>query len=233
MRSHLEFRGTWLTIFGNILLIGILTTITLGIYAPWGYVRWKRMVLSDTYFRDRPLQFDGSGGSAFIEFLIVGALTIVTLGLYAVLGFASARILRWEKSHTVLPSGRRLEYRGAALDLFIEYLLLAIFTPLTLGLYYFWGYARLRRHIVTNTFVDGLPLEYTGSGGQYFVVGILNILLTVLTLSLYLVLGFATLRVLRWDAENTLVPVPVEGSTTAMPMGAPVNVSVNVGGQPA
>ncbi|RLT37084.1 MAG: DUF898 family protein [Chloroflexi bacterium] len=220
MHINLEFRGRWNDIFLNLLLIGILSTITLGLYTPWGYARWKRMIATNTYFDNRPLQFDGSGGQAFVEFLIIGALSLITLGLYTILGFAGVRLLRWETAHTILPTGQRLEYRGGAIDLFFENFVLALFSALTLGIYFFWGYTRLRRHIITNTTLDGEPLGFTGSGVQFLVVALLNGLLSAITLGFYAILGFASVRQLRWEIENTLVPMP-QRSRAPMPVISP------------
>ena len=178
------------------------------------------MVVSNTYFDNRPLQFDGSGGQAFVEFLIIGALSLITLGLYAILGFAGVRLLRWETAHTILPTGQRLEYRGGAIDLFFENFMLALLSSLTLGIYFFWGYARLRRHIITNTALDGEPLQFTGTGVEYLVVALLNAVLTAITLGFYAILGFSAVRQLRWDADSTLVPMPMR-SRAPMPVISP------------
>jgi uncharacterized membrane protein YjgN (DUF898 family) len=217
---NLEFRGRWIDIFGNVLLITLLTTITLGIYAPWGYARYKRVITTRTFYDDRPLQFDGTGGQAFVEFLIVGALTIVTLGLYPILGFATTRLLRWEYAHTILPTGQRLEYQGDAIDLFFEQFLLVFFSILTLGIYAFWGTVRMRRYIVSHTYLDGNPLQFEGTGGQYFIIWLLNTLFTTITLGIYAALGFSTVRLLRWDARSTVVPMP-ERSPRPMPVHSP------------
>lgn len=230
MHINLEFRGRWVDIFLNLLLIGILSTITLGLYAPWGYARWKRVITSNTYFDNRPLQFDGTGGQAFVEFLIIGALSLITLGLYAILGFAGVRLLRWEYAHTILPTGQRLEYQGGAIDLFFENFVLMFFSALTLGIYFFWGHARLRRHIITNTTLDGEPLQFTGTGVQFLVLALINTLLTIITLGFYAILGFAAVRQLRWDVGNTLVPLPMR-SSAPMPVISPP-VSALVGGFP-
>lgn len=230
MHINLEFRGRWVDVFLNLLLIGILSTITLGLYTPWGYARWKRMVANNTYFDNRPLQFDGTGGQAFVEFLIIGALSLITLGLYVILGFAGVRLLRWEYAHTILPTGQRLEYQGGAIDLFFENFVLIFFSALTLGIYYFWGYARVRRHIITNTTLDGEPLQFTGTGVQFLVVVLLNAILTVITLGFYAILGFAAVRQLRWDVDNTLVPLPMR-STAPMPVISPP-ISALAGGFP-
>jgi uncharacterized membrane protein YjgN (DUF898 family) len=230
MHINLEFRGRWVDVFLNLLLIGLLSTITLGLYAPWGYARWKRMVAVSTYFDNRPLQFDGTGGQAFVEFLIIGALTLITLGLYPILGFAGVRLLRWETAHTVMPTGQRLEYRGGAIDLFFENFVLGLFSALTLGIYFFWGYTRLRKHIITNTALDGEPLEFKGTGVQFLVVALLNAVLTTITLGFYAILGFASVRQLRWDVNNTLVPIPLR-SRTPMPVISPP-LSALAGGIP-
>lgn len=217
---NLEFRGRWIDIFGNVLLISILSIITLGIYAPWGYARYQRIIATRTYYQDQPLQFDGTGGQAFVEFLIIAALSIVTLGLYGILGFASTRMLRWQYAHTILPTGQRLEYEGDAIDLFFENFLLVLFSILTLGIYYFWGYARIRRYILTHTHLDGKSLQFEGTGGQFFVLSLVNALLTIVTLGFFSLLGFATVRLLRWDARNTAVPAP-ERATQPMPIQSP------------
>jgi len=223
MHINLEFRGRWVDVFLNLLLIGILSTITLGLYTPWGYARWKRMVAANTYFDNRPLQFDGSGGQAFVEFLIIGALSLITLGLYALLGFAGVRLLRWETAHTILPTGQRLEYRGSAIDLFFENFVLVFFSSLTLGIYFFWGYARLRKHIITHTVLDGEPLEFAGTGVQFLVIALLNAILTAITLGFYAILGFAAVRQLRWDMGNTLVPMPLRSHTPMPVISPPLN----------
>ncbi len=227
MRDHLEFRGSWTDLFGNILLVTLLTTITLGIYFPWGYVRLRRVILEHTYYQDRPLGFDGTGGEYFGQCFMVVLFTILTLGFYSALGFGAVRILKWDANHTILPDGTRLEYRGAALDLFGQWLLVSILTTLTLGIYFFWGYPRIRRHILTNTYAAGRPLQFIGTGGQYFGVALVNGLLTLVTLGIYSLLGFAAVRELKWDCENTIMPPMASASATAGP-GQPIQVTVNV-----
>ncbi len=217
---NLEFRGRWLDIFGNVLLIAVLTIITLGIYAPWGYARFKRVIASHTYYQDKPLQFDGSGIQALVEFLIIALYSLITLGLYAILGFASTRLLRWEYAHTILPTGQRLDYRGDAIDLFFENFLMIFFSILTLGIFAFWGYVNVRRYILSHTYLEGKPFAFEGTGGQFFVIWLVNTLLTIITLGFYQLLGFALVRQLQWEARSTLVPSP-ERATRPMPVHSP------------
>jgi uncharacterized membrane protein YjgN (DUF898 family) len=227
MQDNLEFRGEWTDLFANILLVTLLTALTLGIYFPWGYVRLRRVILQHTFYQGRPLNFDGTGGEFFGHCLVVLLLTLITLGFYALLGFASVRILRWDAQHTILPDGTRLEYRGAPLDLFVQWLIVGILTAITFGIYFFWGYPRIRNHIISNTFAAGQPLQFTGTGGQYFGVALVNFLLTTITLGIYSLLGFAAVRELKWDCENTVMPV-ITQPAAAVSGGQPIHVTVNV-----
>ncbi|MHB1354679.1 MAG: DUF898 family protein [Anaerolineae bacterium] len=237
MRQKLEFRGSWMDIFGATLMMALLSLITLGIGAPWGYVHYRKTILSHTYHNEQPLRFDGSGGQLFGHMLVVLLLTLITLGFYSMLGFANVRILKWDAEHTILPDGQRLEFRGQALSLFGQLLLVGLLTMITLGIYSFWGYVRIRRWVVSNLYVNEAALEYTGTGGQFFGVVIVNFLLTLITLGFYSFLGFASKRTLVWDCASTLVPAPYQTQqqpygTTAYPGVPPINVTVNLNQPP-
>jgi uncharacterized membrane protein YjgN (DUF898 family) len=238
MRQRLEFRGSWLDIFGATLLMGLLSLVTLGIGIPWAYVHYRKTIISHTFLNEQPLQFDGKGGQLFGQMLMILLLTLITLGFYAILGFANVRILKWDAEHTILPPGQRLEFRGGALSLFGQLLLVGLLTLVTVGIYSFWGYVRIRRWVVTNSYLGGVALEYTGTGGQYLGLVLVNFLLSLITLGFYALLGFATKRELTWDCGNTLVPEPLQpqtqpwAATTAYPGTQPINVTVNVNQPP-
>lgn len=201
MPTNLEFRGRWPNIYGNLILISFLTTITAGIYLPWGYARWQRLITESTYFEDQQLEFDGSGAEVFVQFVIIGFFTLITLGLYIILGFSSTRMLRWQYDHTLLPNGQRMDYRGRAVDIFWEWLLLVLFTPLTLGLYYYWGRNRLRRLVLTNVSLDDQQIQVEGKAGEYAVAVLSNWIMTVIAVAAYAVLGF-----LLWDRLVANIP---------------------------
>ncbi len=190
MPTNLEFRGRWPNIYGNLLLISFFTTITAGIYVPWGYARWQRLITESTYFEDQQLEFDGSGAEVFVQFVVIGFFTLITLGLYTILGFSSTRMLRWQYGHTLLPNGQRLDFRGKAVDIFWEWLLLLFFTPITLGLYYYWGRNRLRRLVLTNVSLDDQKVQVESSAGDNVVAVLSNWVMTVLAIAAYAVLGF-------------------------------------------
>ena len=190
MPTTLEFRGRWLNIYGNLILIAILSGVTAGIYLPWGYARWQRIITENTYFEDEQLEFDGSGAGAFVQFIVIGFFTLITLGLYVILGFSSTRMLRWQYAHTLTPNGLRMEYEGRSLDIFWEWFLLILLTPLTLGLYYYWGRNRLRRQILTHVSLSDQPMQLGSTPVEYFLAVLSNWVMTVVAVGLYAALGF-------------------------------------------
>ena len=64
-----------------------------------------------------------------------------------------------------------------------------LFTLLTLGVYSFWGKARVRRYLWENTAVLGESLEYTGTGGELFKSFLAVMLLGLLGMSASYVLS--------------------------------------------
>ena len=215
MPTNLEFRGRWLNVYGNLILIAILSGITLGIYVPWGYARWQRIVTENTYIEDQQLEFDGSGAEVFIQFIVIGFYTLITLGLYVILGFSATRMLRWQYAHTLTPNGLRLEYEGKTVDIFWEWFLLVIFTPLTLGLYYYWGRNRLRSQILNHVSLSDQPMQFSTTPGDYFLAVLSNWVMTVVAVGLYVALGyFLRLQVL----DNG----PLAAQLDSISAGAPV-----------
>ena len=230
MRRSLDFRGGLTSLFGDILLVALLSTLTAGIYMPWGVARLRRKILSLTYAGDTAIEFDGTGGQLFVVLLKALFFSVITLGIYGLLCFPIVAMLRWDAEHTIYPGGRRGEYRGTALDFFGQILLIGLLSAITAGIYGFWGYARIRRHILGNTFVSGQPLEFTGTGGQYLGLFLGNWLLSMVTFGIYGLLGCATVRELRWDAENTMLYMAPVMAPTPYPYDDrpyQVNVTVN------
>lgn len=228
MRKSLEFRGSSTVLFGDMLLLLILGTLTLGLYLPWGIARLRKTILTNTYYDDRPLRFDGTGGELFGIWIKVWLLSIITLGIYALLCYPEVAILKWDAKHTILPDGTRLEYRGTALDLFGQMLVVGLLSAITLGIYSFWGIVSIRRHVLGCTFAGSEPLEFTGTGGQYLGLSITVFFLTLITLGIYSLLGCAVVRQVRWDAENTLIPPLAEGRARPYDSDKDRPIQVNV-----
>lgn len=221
MPTNLEFRGRWLNVYGNLILIAIFTGITLGIYVPWGYARWQRIVTESTYYEDRQLEFDGSGAEVLVQFIVIGFFTLITLGLYVILGFAATRMLRWQYAHTLTPNGLRMEYEGKTIDIFWEWLLLVIFTPLTLGLYYYWGRNRLRSQILNHVSLSDQPMQFRTTAGDYFLAVLSNWVMTVFAVGIYVALGLF----LRREVLDT---GPLAAQLESIGAGPPIMDLVNL-----
>lgn len=206
MANRLEFRGKWSDLFGPSLVMALAAVFTLGIALPWAFVAYRKKVLSLTYYRGSPLSYDGSGGEYFGQMFVGLLLTLVTVGFYSLLGFYEVRMLKYDTEHTILPDGRRLQFRGQGLDFFGQYLLVGFLTTITFGIYYFWGYVRMRRFTLERCFVDDRPMGFTGSGGDFFGKSIVISLLTMITLGIYSFLCMGTVKMLLWDCENTTLP---------------------------
>lgn len=71
----------------------------------------------------------------------------------------------------------KVDFNGLAGDFFLMQLGNLALTIVTIGVYRFWGKAKYRRSLWTNTTLDGDPLEYRGTGLELFIGAILVVLL--------------------------------------------------------
>jgi len=236
MHRKLAFRGSSTCLFGDILITMLLSLVTLGIYGPWGYVRIRKKMLQNTYLDDQPLDFDGTGGELFKIAIRAFFLTLITLGIHALLCYPLVNVLKWDTEHQVLPGGKRASYEGTALDLFGQMIVVGLLSMVTMGIYSFWGYVRIRKHVCNQTLLDEIPWQFEGTAGGYFKVAIVTWLLTTITFGIYGLVGAATIKLYRWEAENTLVPLAAMPSAPQAPLtpmnsgddGRPIQVNVTV-----
>lgn len=92
--------------------------------------------------------FDG-GLLQLIGWRILGALiTICTLGICY--PWVVCMVYRWETSHTVI-EGKRLEFTGTAVSLFLLWLKWLLLCVITLGIYSFWVCISIRKWKAKNT----------------------------------------------------------------------------------
>ena len=82
----LEFDGKRASFLKVLIVNGILTILTLGIYRFWAKTKVWRFFWSNVRFLDDPLEYTGTGGELFVGFLIVIAI-LFPLGLiYSAIG---------------------------------------------------------------------------------------------------------------------------------------------------
>ena len=116
---------------------------------------------------------------------------------------------------------RRLRFHGGAAGLFGIMIVNALFTLLTLGVFYFWGKARVRAYLLGGTELEGDRLAYHGTGRELlvgFAKGMAVFFIPVALLSILPQLyGFPdevtrALAMLLWLAGLLLVPVAMVGA---------------------
>lgn len=87
-RTSLHYTGKGVDILGRVIIGGILTAITLGLYVPWyvnGLTRYvcQHVQVENTGSGKRVgVDFTGSGADLLGRFILWEILTIVTIGLY-------------------------------------------------------------------------------------------------------------------------------------------------------
>lgn len=101
-----------------------------------------------------------------------------------------------------VPDTRRIAHCiGTGGELFWLSLKVWLLSLITLGVYSFWGKARVRRYLWSHSLVLGDPLEYTGTGGELF----RSFLLVIIPFGM-LWLGFSALGA-RYPASSLLLIV--------------------------
>ena len=100
------FEGTGGSLFGMVLLNGLLCSVTLGIYGPWAVVKTLRFWASNSRLsfgeEQASFDFEGKGGTLFGRLLLNGLLCGITLGIYSY--WAVVDILRFLLDNTVVGS---------------------------------------------------------------------------------------------------------------------------------
>jgi uncharacterized membrane protein YjgN (DUF898 family) len=144
-------------------LIFILTRIPMVIPVPYIYMEEIGTVISDTFFN-----------------------------LYSVIVYAPILALfihgacRYRMSKTSY-RGIRFGYRGDKKDFVLSVLKYAVFSVLTLGIYYSWLVNNVRKYIYGNTRFGNIKLEFSGKGSDYFGKLVGGYFLCIITLGIYYV----------------------------------------------
>jgi uncharacterized membrane protein YjgN (DUF898 family) len=133
-----EYKGNWVELLKIQFVNGLLTGITLGIYAPWAMVKVKKFVCANTLVGGQPgrLVFEGEGGALFVTYLVGMLLTMVTCGIY-VFWFANNMFaFMWENMKL---DGRAYQFRKDPGGFFGTYLLNMLLAGITFYIYLPWA----------------------------------------------------------------------------------------------
>ena len=140
--QRLEYRGTAGGLFGQLFVSFVLTALTLGIYAPWAFVRLKKYAFANVAVNGQlgRLTFDGEGASLLGTYLLGMILTYLTLGIYGPWFANNVFAFLWD--HAKL-DGRPFRFAKDPGGFFGTYLLVLLLTYCTLGFYLPWGMCKM------------------------------------------------------------------------------------------
>lgn len=210
MNYKISFRGDGKTLFKIWITNLLLTICTLGIYYPWAKANMKKYLYSSTYLGDYSFEFHGTGKQMFfglIKFLLI--ISVLILLLRVIYDFIPTELAenvlfiylsdwlvlipylpvlalfihgsrRYSMSRTSY-RGIRFGYRGDKKSLVLLMCKGALFTLLTLGIYYPWLANDVRKYIYGNTRFGNVKLEFNGKGLDYFSKLVLGLFVCYLT----------------------------------------------------
>ena len=155
---RLAFNGTGIQLFGKWIIWFLLTIVTCGLYSFVMGLKLEQWVLSHTTFADEVSDpnntdvFPNSGfeGNMFewIGYnLVMGLASGLTCGI--ALPWVVCSFNKWYAPNVRI-SGKRLRFEGSGAELFGQYIIVLLLSVVTWGLYYSWGYVRLRRWAISH-----------------------------------------------------------------------------------
>ncbi|MFO0725907.1 MAG: DUF898 family protein [Myxococcota bacterium] len=224
---QLEYTGTGGELFKRLFVGQILVGLTLGIYLPWFIVNIAKFMQNNS----KAIAPDGSsyqldlsitGGELFKAGLINGLLTGITFGIYAPWAFCKIQALFAEKT-ALLKNGQaygRFAFTAQGGELFATFLVGAILTSITFGIYAAWFNVKMMQFSVRHTelSVNGRVYsgDFVGTGGDLFVINLVGGILTGLTLGIY---GFWYLeKLLKFNLGNTIYGTRALETSVRMPL---------------
>lgn len=243
----LEFDGTRGSFAKLLIINGLLTILTLGMYRFWAKTKVRRFFWSNTRFLDDPLEYTGTGGELFVGFLIVMAVlfplgliysainTLVPpdvpamhigleiayyLVIYALIQIGFYRMWRYRMSRTTW-RGVRFGLDGSTwtfLKLSTGWTLL---TAITVGLAYPWMQVDLWRYQVRHTRIGSEVFRFEGNGKDLIWAWI-----TVYIPMLFILFaGTAIYLALDTSGEGKLPRIDPGDGTFVATMGGVIGVS--------
>lgn len=195
------FDGGYFAYLGYNILVGFVTTITLGIAFPWMCCLLQRWKAKHTIVNGKRMYFDGTGIQLIGRYILWCFLTLITFGIY---GFwMTLAIKKWVTKHThfVGEEDNNSYFDGGILG-FIGTNILATLVMIVPVVGIVWGGLIKTRWMTAHTVVDSRRLIFTGRLGTFFVKYLLWGILTGITLGIFGL--FLPVKILRLEAEHTI-----------------------------
>jgi uncharacterized membrane protein YjgN (DUF898 family) len=198
----MEFTGSGGELFVTFLVGYLLTMITFGIYGSWFMCNFIKYMTDHTTATAEDgtkyqLKYEGTGGNLFVTLFVGALLCMVTLYIY--MPWFMCKLTKTIYSQTtILENGQKaggMDFVGNGGDLFGQYLVGAILTGITLGIYFAWFQVRLNKFFMSHTraTLNGRNYtgDYDGTGGELFVKLFVGQLLMMVTFGIYFFWFFA------------------------------------------
>lgn len=201
-----RFHGDGATLFGIHLKNLLLTIVTLGIYSFWAKADVRQYLYSNTSLGGDRFTYHGTGrelfngaSKAFGLLILIGIASSVMSGLIhpvagAIVLYAGSGLLlfpvaligsrRYRLSRTSW-RGIRFSFKGDYGDFFAMYVVGALLTVISLGLYYPYFHANIRRYVVKESRFGNRHFDFDGQGSDLMGRHVLLYLLLPLTLGIY------------------------------------------------
>jgi uncharacterized membrane protein YjgN (DUF898 family) len=209
-----DFQGTGGDLFVKLLVGGLLTSVTLGLYAPWFVTNLIKYNCDGSTATGADgtkygVRYAGTGGALFVALFVGLLLSSVTFGLYA--PWFLCRLYREVAANAaILENGEATgtaEFVGQGGDLFGPFVVGLLLTAVTFGIYSSWLQITINRfvlqharlHLREGTFSG----DFHGTGGGLFVKNLVGSLLTMVTFGLYG--AWFTTAMMRFQLENTSI----------------------------
>jgi uncharacterized membrane protein YjgN (DUF898 family) len=211
--NRVTFRGSGFGLAVQFLIVGLLTSLTFGLYLPFAFLQLRTWYLENIEIDGVRLHYQGDTVEYLREVALRFVLTIVTLGLYA--PWAYDKVEEWIVAHTTW-KGQPCRHEGDVLIGVFVWTAFVLIAVVTLFIGAAWGYVGLLLPFTrSQRVVGGLRWRFRGSAIEYFVFFLIHhVVLFALTLGLYAPFGFCAQE--RWVAARTSLRPAEEGRTFAM-----------------
>jgi hypothetical protein len=144
-------------------------------------------------------EYKGTVGQFFMVHLINTLLIAVTFGIYT--PWAMCRLFRFMYDNTLV-NGQpaRMTFTGDGAELLGRYIIGAILTSCTFGIYGAWFANDLFAFFWENTKLDGRGFGFRKDPGGFLGTYILTLILTMCTFGIYYPWGIC--NIIKWEAER-------------------------------
>jgi len=205
---QLTFHGEGAKLFGIYIVNILLTIVTFGLYYPWARAALLKYMYEESEFEGSRFTFHGTGKEMFVGFIkaigiflglyciLLGAVAtrnptitligvaVFYIGFLLLIPIAIHGALRYRTSRSSW-RGIHFGYRGDRKELLNMFIIGAIITLITFGIYGAWLAIEIRKYIFKNLRFGNITFSYEGEGGAFFWLNVKGYFLTLITLGIY------------------------------------------------